>query len=429
MQSISIRNLGPIKEFDYEIKDLTLLIGAQGSGKSTIAKAVFFFRTVKEVLSVEFLDLLSDGQKIWEWEATYSLLATRLLDLFGKNYFVEGTQVRYQYDSSNWAEFSKTEGRISFQLSNALTLHLEEILEQHVELGKDISPLRNRLRGLDRISKAIFAVFHQPQLEVFLPASRARLASTDARFDYFRAINKNIPDNQYFELIEWTRRTLVDFESSLLIKPIDSEKASLIEEARGLVSSILNGRLEIGTDEDQFLISEGQAIEIKETSSGQQEALWMVNFLLAVIIQNEPVHFILEEPEAHLHPFAQFQLCKLIALAINSAGSQAFITTHSPYIIAAINNLILAAKVGEEKPEETRLVVPDHFWMPCENIYAGEVQGGSVEDIMNRELQMIALERIDTVSSNINTEFDQLFQLEDIPLDPDFAAFYGEQAS
>jgi fructoselysine-6-P-deglycase FrlB-like protein len=90
--------------------------------------------------------------------------------------------------------------------------------------------------------------------------------------------------------------------------------------------------------------------------------------------------------------------------------------------------MILADKVGRMKPEQAALILKEHFWIPCSSVFAGEVQHGKVEDIMNRELEMIAIERLDAVSTEINDEFDQLFQLEDIPLDPDLAAYLEENA-
>ena len=47
MQEIFIRNLGPIQNCKMKIDDFTILTGPQSSGKSTIARAIYFFRTMK----------------------------------------------------------------------------------------------------------------------------------------------------------------------------------------------------------------------------------------------------------------------------------------------------------------------------------------------------------------------------------------------
>ena len=51
MQKIIIRHLGPVKTLDMEIKDFNILIGEQATGKSTVAKAIYFFRIIKTTLT------------------------------------------------------------------------------------------------------------------------------------------------------------------------------------------------------------------------------------------------------------------------------------------------------------------------------------------------------------------------------------------
>ena len=50
-------HVGPIQECDLEINDFTILTGPQSSGKSTVAKAVYFFRTVKQ----DILNIMMQG--------------------------------------------------------------------------------------------------------------------------------------------------------------------------------------------------------------------------------------------------------------------------------------------------------------------------------------------------------------------------------
>lgn len=47
MGRITIKHLGVIKDFEMDIKQFNLLIGEQATGKSTICKAVYFFRSIK----------------------------------------------------------------------------------------------------------------------------------------------------------------------------------------------------------------------------------------------------------------------------------------------------------------------------------------------------------------------------------------------
>ena len=48
MHQLILKNVGPIKNCVVSISKFNVFTGAQESGKSTIAKSVFFFRTVKD---------------------------------------------------------------------------------------------------------------------------------------------------------------------------------------------------------------------------------------------------------------------------------------------------------------------------------------------------------------------------------------------
>ena len=48
MAELVIQYFGPIRHCKIEEKRFMILTGAQASGKSTIAKVIFFFRTVAE---------------------------------------------------------------------------------------------------------------------------------------------------------------------------------------------------------------------------------------------------------------------------------------------------------------------------------------------------------------------------------------------
>ena len=48
MHHLFMENVGPVKQCNMDIDQFTILTGPQSSGKSTIAKSIFFFRTIKD---------------------------------------------------------------------------------------------------------------------------------------------------------------------------------------------------------------------------------------------------------------------------------------------------------------------------------------------------------------------------------------------
>ena len=51
MQKLIIKDFGPLKNVELEISDFLVLIGPQASGKSTIAKSIFYFKFIKSQLN------------------------------------------------------------------------------------------------------------------------------------------------------------------------------------------------------------------------------------------------------------------------------------------------------------------------------------------------------------------------------------------
>ena len=62
MARLIVNQLGAIRSMNIEIKQLTLFIGEQATGKSTLCKAVYFFRSFKELLLQYLYDVALNGK-------------------------------------------------------------------------------------------------------------------------------------------------------------------------------------------------------------------------------------------------------------------------------------------------------------------------------------------------------------------------------
>ena len=131
------------------------------------------------------------------------------------------------------------------------------------------------------------------------------------------------------------------------------------------------------------------------------------------LTEPESISFILEEPEQNLYPNTQVELIKNIVKACNGDHpSTLLITTHSPYILTAINNLIYAAKVGKNSPEAVEQIIPQKMWLSEDIVSAYRVADGTAEIIMDDEIQEIMAEQIDEVSQDINKQYELLAEIE-----------------
>ena len=50
MQRLCVRDFGPIQSCDIEIPRLTVMTGPQASGKSTLAKLIYFFKLAQQYI-------------------------------------------------------------------------------------------------------------------------------------------------------------------------------------------------------------------------------------------------------------------------------------------------------------------------------------------------------------------------------------------
>ena len=49
MQKLVIEKFGPIEKCEVIVKDFLVFTGPQASGKSTVAKSIFFFNYIKDI--------------------------------------------------------------------------------------------------------------------------------------------------------------------------------------------------------------------------------------------------------------------------------------------------------------------------------------------------------------------------------------------
>lgn len=61
MQKLKIHKLGPVEDCELQIQDMMVLTGKQASGKSTIAKSIFFFKNIRNLLELQMKKTLLPG--------------------------------------------------------------------------------------------------------------------------------------------------------------------------------------------------------------------------------------------------------------------------------------------------------------------------------------------------------------------------------
>jgi predicted ATPase len=140
-------------------------------------------------------------------------------------------------------------------------------------------------------------------------------------------------------------------------KAQDPEIKKLIRLGNFLENKILLGNISTETHGNRIELmhtpSEKVNLELSVSSSMVKELTPLALYLRCLAKPGDLV--VIDEPEMNLHPAAQVQLAEFLGMLVN-AGLHVLITTHSPYIVDHIPNLIRANDLDKKK-------VKKHFYL------------------------------------------------------------------
>jgi hypothetical protein len=187
------------------------------------------------------------------------------------------------------------------------------------------------------------------------------------------------------------------------------------------IHEILKGKYRIDGMGEKILLNTDEFVYLSNSSSGQQESIRILQDIFFVTLANEKVFRVFEEPEAHLFPTAQKQLIELLALMVNqNDDNQLIITTHSPYVLTVLNNLLFATRVIAKNPDaesEVGAIVEKEYRMSSADFSAyslnkTEVSGrAESKSIASEKTQMIEQNYLDEVSEMLGADFDALYKI------------------
>jgi len=424
MESIEINGFLTIEHAYLEIKKINILIGAQAQGKSVIAKLVFFFKSFFSEFFIPSIEKLETKQA----------LDKRCLTQFEKIF------PRYTWSSQ---EFSITYKHGIYNLSldgakenNKYTLkfsYCSELVELHEDLKNDYqSALNNQEKYLkkehehwmppvpatrellfyDIISEKI----NNPALKklfdvsIFIPTGRSFFATLQKNIFSFLANDIDIDPfiKDFGSRYEQSKRL---YHGLLFHRTDDSEKTK--NKIDQLVRKIIVGDF-IHEEEQDWILYDGKRTNLTHASSGQQESLPMLLILKMwpfISGNTSPAIYFIEEPETHLFPSSQKQIISLIATIYNAFEHSFFITTHSPYILTAINNLVVGQDAyhkvhnNVDKLAELAKVLATDELIELEEVAAYTLNKGKLESIIDMENRLIGANLLDAVSDEFDTAF------------------------
>ncbi|MEN9847354.1 MAG: hypothetical protein RL368_94 [Pseudomonadota bacterium] len=409
MESIEIKGFLTIEYAKFEIKKINVLIGAQAQGKSVIAKLVYFFQE-------SFSKIFVDSIKNFETKRDINKKYLASFEQIFPSYAWKNQEFSISYD---YGEYQIAVTRI--QKANRYTTKFEfcgglmrvhKILKQRYEIV--LKEALKEGREESNTGSLFGFMFYQEKHRVKLNSVGKKSFFIPAARSFFATIQQNI-----FSLLA------NDIEIDPFIKEFGSYYENSKVRSRNHIDNAASKKVERLTqeviageyhyeDKRDWIINKVQRTNLAHASSGQQESLPMLLVLKSIpfiIGSYQHSYFFIEEPEAHLFPTSQKHIISIIATIQNTFGHSFFITTHSPYILTAINNLVVGkdayehAQGNPEKLEALEKVLPEDELIRLEDVSAYTLKNGRLESIIDLENRLIGANLLDSVSD----EFDEAF--------------------
>lgn len=445
MHKIEIRKNGPIEQLEMNINKFNILIGEQATGKSTVAKSIYFFRTVKTLIT-DYLTQLYDSNSynnqsqegITIFKAISHDLKSVFIRLFGYSWDLNpDLYLKYEYYENVWIEVKMYDD--PFALRRYISVNYSEEMKRQIsELQKEVRKMRNgrvhvttslalaneeRKRDYNVIAQRVNEIFHDDKEAYYIPAGRSLLtvlSNSRAMMNSFP--NLDLITERFMMMIDGVREIYNrGVKNAHLYYPIPNRVFSPNKLAEYIVE-MQKGEYFYNNGQEELKIQDnnGEMIKINFASSGQQEILWVLNFLYALLLREEKTFVIIEEPEAHIYPTLQKDVMDFISMFTQLGNNEVFITTHSPYVLTTVNNLYYAGVLASQGHEnQIRKVLGNKSAIPKGTLTAyklltKEMAGNEehVISLLQEDGMEIRPDLIDDVSVKVNELYTALYNIE-----------------
>ncbi|MGV3710408.1 MAG: AAA family ATPase [Gemmatimonas sp.] len=420
MIKLQITDFSCIEAANFEIGGFTVLIGPQASGKSVISKLSYFF--------VE--QLRKQYQFVYEqksYEEYVTSIKARFSEWFPPSAW-GNKKFKIQFEVGS-ATITLTRVTYKKELRDQVKVASSPAIQDaYASLESLAASLRNKFRKEKshrleielrwEIQRASEEILRKSQAEDFvsyqtyIPAGRAFFTTIGRALMAFDHVSALDPITIAFGRLY----TSIHDELRHSIRRVRASKG--LEDA---LFDLLGGAVEWENDRAFVRLHDNRLVPYSALSSGQQELLPLILALRYIgddrrAEKGTEGHLIyIEEPEAHLFPRAQSELVQRLVSIVANSERRLLITTHSPYVLSKINNLILAGNLESalqsEKLNRLDEVVRKQFRIRSGLVKAYAIVDGKLASILD-DSGLIDAEYLDSVSGDIGDEFTSLLGIQ-----------------
>ncbi len=429
---ITIQNVGPIKDITLPLNRINVLIGPQSSGKSTIAKLLSFCSWLEKEMTITQKSIKTDEEYIKKNLFDYHRIGS---------YFSNESVVIYEDDcikftfSNMHAETMKCD-RFSDSLSHKTAYIPAERIMTSVPNVRSFQLFHSSLKTFLFDWWKMGPIFTKdkaidvPDVEVsyyYDPKTNRDIVklSDDKELDLMEAssgLQSLIPMYVYLKYVtEW----VYEHED---VQSFDRSKIYDQALVRRIVSSGKEAPSEAEIEEfikiEQPTVSTEQMLQLARHYRAHGLKLPKVMEDLAIFADNithaHYTNIIIEEPELNLFPHTQIEFLYALLRMFKSDRDTMVITTHSPYLLYALNNCMLADSVKEKLliPEIKDAIDFQGVAINPKEVSVWELKDGKLSGLAadNQTIQdengYIRGNYFDRIMSNVMSDFNNLLSLQ-----------------
>lgn len=335
MSRIKIKDFGPIKDSPslddgwIDIKKVTIFMGNQGSGKSTVAKLISTFSWMEKVLTRgDFKEREFTATRFKSKYCGYHRIT---------NYFIKDkTEIFYEGDSFHFTYTKKGEFLIKSAVNSKNVYSLPQIM--YVPAERNFISMVNKPNLIKNLPDALLTFLSEYDNAKDLIKGMFNLPINHASLEY------NKQNDIIFVKGKGYRVRLMEsssgFQSIVPLYLVSLYLSNSVKEQANKSGEMSN---------DEAKRFEKEVASIWENKNLTEKQRRIALSILSSKFNKSAFVNIVEEPEQNLFPSSQWEIMQSL-LAFNNSleANKLIITTHSPYLI---NGLTIAVKVGILKKE------------------------------------------------------------------------------
>lgn len=369
MKRLVIRNVGPLKSIGIRLNKINVFIGPQGSGKSTLAKIISF---------CTWLEKVNDATN----EVVSKGIIKKLVAFHRMNgFFTDQSVVVYEGENIAFSYNKPFDKKLSSRFEET-ALDIDDVkLQVLYTKEKTVNPKVVYIPAERNFVSVV------PNLKKYAEDDDSLQSFINDWYDAKRHYTKdhtlpiiNLGINYYYNKATDRDIILLDEDKRIQLSNASSGFQSIVPLA-GLVNWMSSGIYE---ENKPFSPEENQQLRdilahLSTGSSGADTQAQLLDRLKGFISGKVYSHtqFIIEEPEQNLFPETQMDFLYFLLSEINHGRNHHLVlTTHSPYVLYALNNCLLAWLVKDKIDEKELDVKSLQFALNPKDVSVWSIKDG-----------------------------------------------------